>query len=112
MMILEWQLVGEGAVWTTQELWPLLLRTVRTVLLVLVSFRCWTLSENDHFPGIQVVGFLNATFSGVEQGPGHVVPVGYLKGGTVAQQNLEFDVKSIPGTASESYCDAAVSGLS
>ena len=46
-----------------------------------------------------VVGFLNASFSGVEQGPGHSVPVGYLKGGTIAGQNLIFDVTSIPGTA-------------
>ena len=33
-----------------------------------------------------VVGFLNASFSGVEQGPNHLVPVGYLKGGQVAGQ--------------------------
>ena len=48
-----------------------------------------------------VVGFINASFSGVEQGPGHSVPVGYLKGGTIAGQNLVFDVTSTPGTASE-----------
>ena len=48
-----------------------------------------------------VVGFLNASFSGLEQGPGHSVPVGYLKGGTVAGQNLVFDVRSTQGTASE-----------
>ena len=48
-----------------------------------------------------VVGFINASFSGVEQGPGHSVPVGYLKGGTIAGQNLVFDVRSTPGTASE-----------
>ena len=48
-----------------------------------------------------VVGFLNASFSEVEQGPGHSVPVGYLKGGTVAGQNLVFDVENTPGTASE-----------
>ena len=48
-----------------------------------------------------VVGFLNASFSGPEQGPGHFVPVGYLKGGTVAGQNLVFNVGNIPGTASE-----------
>ena len=47
-----------------------------------------------------VVGFLNASFSGVEQGPGHSVPVGYLKGGTIAGQNLVFNVESTPGTAS------------
>ena len=48
-----------------------------------------------------VVGFLNASFSGFEQGPGHSVPVGYLKGGTVAGENLVFNVGNIPGTASE-----------
>jgi hypothetical protein len=49
-----------------------------------------------------VVGFLNPSFSGFEQEPGHSVPVGYLKGGTVAGQNLVFDVRSTPDTASES----------
>ena len=48
-----------------------------------------------------VVGFINASFSGPEQGPGHSVPVGYLKGGTIAGQNLVFDVISTEGTASE-----------
>ena len=49
-----------------------------------------------------VVGFFNASFSGVESGPaGHSVPVGYLKGGTVANQDLVFDVTNTPGTASE-----------
>jgi hypothetical protein len=48
-----------------------------------------------------VVGFLNASFTGFEQGPGHSVPVGYLKGGTIAGQNLVFDVRSTQGTASE-----------
>ena len=48
-----------------------------------------------------VVGFIDASFSGVEQGPGHSVPVGYLKGGTIAGQNLVFDVRNTPDTASE-----------
>ena len=48
-----------------------------------------------------VVGFLNASFSGVERRFVHLVPVGYLKGGTVAGQNLAFDVNSTQGTASE-----------
>ena len=48
-----------------------------------------------------VVGFINDTFSGVEQGPGYLVPVGYLKGGAVAGQNLVFDVENTPVTASE-----------
>ena len=29
------------------------------------------------------------------------MPVGYLKGGTIAGQNLVFDVRNTPGTASE-----------
>ena len=48
-----------------------------------------------------VVGFIDPSFSGLEQGPGHSVPVGYLKGGTIAGQNLVFDVRNIQGTASE-----------
>ena len=48
-----------------------------------------------------VVGFINASFSGPEQGSGHSVPVGYLKGGTIAGQNLVFNVSSTEGTASE-----------
>ena len=48
-----------------------------------------------------VVGFFNTSFSGVEQGPGHNLPVGYKKGAAVANQNLVFNVRSTPGTASE-----------
>ena len=48
-----------------------------------------------------VVGFLNASFSGVEQETSHIVPVGYLKGGVVAGQDMIFDVTNTPGTASE-----------
>ena len=48
-----------------------------------------------------VVGFIDPSFSGFEQGPGHSVRVGYLKGGTIAGQNLVFDILSTPGTASE-----------
>jgi hypothetical protein len=50
-----------------------------------------------------VVGFLNTSFSGPEQGPDHLVPVGYLKGGTVTGQNLVFDVRCAGGTASETF---------
>ena len=50
---------------------------------------------------LTVVGFINASFSGPEQGPGHSVPVGYLKGGTIAEQNLDFNVTDTPGTASK-----------
>ena len=56
-----------------------------------------------------VVGFLNTTFSGVEQGPGHSVPVGYRKG---SGTNLVFNVGSTPGTASESnscmHCSSVI----
>ena len=48
-----------------------------------------------------VVGFLNTSFSGPEQGSGHSVPVGYLKGGMIAGKNLVFNVRNIQGTASE-----------
>ena len=48
-----------------------------------------------------VVGFLNASFSGVEQETSHIVPVGYLKGGVVAGRDMVFDVTNTPGTASE-----------
>lgn len=48
-----------------------------------------------------VVGFFNDSYSGVEQGPGHSVPVGYQKGAQVDRQNLIFNVVSTPGTASE-----------
>ena len=58
--------------------------------------QCHNITNN-----VAVVGFLNASFSGVEQGSGYNVPVGYLKGGTVAGQNLVFDVENTPGTASE-----------
>ena len=47
-----------------------------------------------------VVGFFKDSFSGVEQGPGHSVQVGYKKGADVARQNLRFTVQSTPGTAS------------
>ena len=41
---------------------------------------CW---DFFHSPN-SVVGFFNSSFSGFEQGPGHSIPVGYLKGGTIA----------------------------
>ena len=40
----------------------------------------------DYFT-IVVVGFFNTSFSGVEQGPSHSIPVGYQKGGAIARQN-------------------------
>ena len=49
-----------------------------------------------------VFGFLNDSFSGVEQRPGHSVPVGYLKGASQGpSRNIPFDVTDIPSTASE-----------
>ena len=48
-----------------------------------------------HSPINVVVGFLNNSFSGVEQGPGHSVPVGYRKG---SGSNLVFNVGNIPGS--------------
>ena len=50
-----------------------------------------------------VVGFFRESFSGLEQGPGHAVQVGYQKGAQVASQNLVFNVMSIPGTAGKIY---------
>ena len=48
-----------------------------------------------------VVGFLSASLSGVEQERPQSVPVAYLKGGQVAEQNLTFNIENTPGTASE-----------
>ena len=38
----------------------------------------------DYFT-IVVVGFFNTSFSGVEQGPSHSIPVDYQKGGAIAR---------------------------
>ena len=38
---------------------------------------------------------------GIEQGPGHMVQVGYQKGADEAQTNMVLNVMSRPGTASE-----------
>ena len=52
-----------------------------------------------HSPINVVVGFLNNSFSGVEQGPGHSAPVGYKKGsGSNLVSNLVFNVGNIPGS--------------
>ena len=49
-----------------------------------------------------VFGFLNASFSGVEQGRDHSLPVGYLKGASQGpSRNIPFNVINTPGTASE-----------
>ena len=53
------------------------------------------------YVNIAVVGFLNASFSGFEQGLPQSVTVAYLKGGQVAAENLVFNVENTPGTASE-----------
>ena len=93
--------MGKPAVWATQMLWPTLPQAARIVLLVLVSFAaCQTYKQ--FLPRLNsVVGFIDASFSGVEQGASHSVSVGYKKGGSVANQNLVFNVISTPGTASE-----------
>ena len=48
-----------------------------------------------------VFGFVQDSFTGVEQGLGHMVQAGYQKGAEQAVQNLIFDVVDTPGTASE-----------
>ena len=48
-----------------------------------------------------VFGFFQDSFTGVEQGSGHMVQAGYQKGAAQAGQNLVFDVVDTPGTASE-----------
>ena len=50
---------------------------------------------------IIVFGFFNDSFVGVEQGQGHTVQAGYLKGAAFAGTNLVFTVMDTPGTASE-----------
>ena len=48
-----------------------------------------------------VFGFFQYSFTGVEQGPGHMVQAGYQKGAAQAGENLIFNVVDRPGTASE-----------
>ena len=48
-----------------------------------------------------VFGFLNDSFTGVEQGQSHSVQVGYRKGADSAQANLVLNVRHTEGTASE-----------
>ena len=45
-------------------------------------------------------GWLNDSITGVEQGPGISIPVGYQKGAAQAAQNLIFNVVDQPGTTS------------
>ena len=50
-----------------------------------------------------VYGFFNESVAQIEQGPGYMVRVGYLKGADVpGVANLVLDVQDTPGTASES----------
>ena len=44
-------------------------------------------------------GWFNDSITGVEQGPGISIPVGYQKGAAQVAQNLVFDVIDQPGTA-------------
>ena len=48
-----------------------------------------------------VIGFLEGSFSGVEQRQPYVVQIGYQKGAEIARQDFEFDVGYIEDTASE-----------
>ena len=48
-----------------------------------------------------VFGFFNDSFTGVEQGPGHMVQAGYQKGAAQAGENLVFNIQFTDGTASE-----------
>ena len=48
-----------------------------------------------------VFGFFQDSFTGVEQGPGHMVQAGYQKGAAQAGQNLVFNVMDRTATASE-----------
>ena len=69
---------------------------------LLVSINCG--DQALLFPLCQlniVFGFFNDSFTGVEQGPGHIVQAGYQKGAAQAGLNLVFDVMDTPGTASE-----------
>ena len=111
--------MGNAAVWTTQMLWDIIPGALRTVFPVLVSpinflparpsHAQWMITEVNNIFFIlhilyyySVFGFLNASFSGVEQGPGHSLPVGYLKGASQGpSRNIPFDVTNTPGTASE-----------
>ena len=48
-----------------------------------------------------VFGFFQDSFTGVEQGPGHMVQAGYQKGAAQAGQNIVFHIMATPGTASK-----------
>ena len=48
-----------------------------------------------------VFGFFNDSFTGVEQGSGHMMKAGYQKGAAQAGLNLVFNVMDRPATASE-----------
>lgn len=51
-----------------------------------------------------VFGWLQESFSGIEQGPAHALQAGYRKGKETAAQNLVFNVTNLPGTASMCQC--------
>lgn len=48
-----------------------------------------------------VFGFLQDSYSGIEQEPAHMVEVGYQKGAEQVGASLILNVVSVPGTASE-----------
>ena len=69
-------------------------RLYQAQMIKLILYICFL-----HSPVNVVVGFLNNSFSGVEQGPGHSAPVGYKKGsGSNLVSNLVFNVGNIPGS--------------
>ena len=45
-------------------------------------------------------GWFSDSFTGIEQGPGFSIPVGYQKGAAQAAQNFVFGVADQPVTAS------------
>ena len=78
----------------------------KNVYLVLVSINESSLQSKEDLllsiPTLNiVVGFFEDSFIGVEQGPDHLVQVGYQKGAQIFRQNLEFNIVNTPGTASE-----------
>ena len=60
---------------------------------------------------ILVFGFLQDTFTGVEQPQRHLVQVGYQKGANIIRQNFQFNVGHTAGTAREYACVVKIANL-
>ena len=58
------------------------------------------LSNAEILLSFTVYGWFNDSLTGVEQGPGISVPVGYQKGAAQARQNFVFNIIDQPVTAS------------